>query len=245
MGDDVMKRIITVLISAVLLVAALSGVTSFASGTRVLDKAGLLTDSEAARVDTALADAEARTGYSVRLYTTTTHYVSESRMLSDLGFDDGDDLVVLSIECWSSSTYYYELFTFGDAYGMISDSDAERILDDDRVYAIKRGKIESSAVAFASLTAETVETNRLTRRVMGVAIPILLALATAGIFVGVVCYTYKRKLKSPIYPVTQYASLSLSHSSDNYITSTVTRVRVQSSSGRGGGSRGGGSRGRR
>ncbi len=245
MGDDVMKRIIILVISAVLLATALSGVTSLAStATRVYDSAELLTDTSAARVDAALADAEARTGYSFRLYTTTVYYVSEGKMLSELGFTDDDDLVVLSIEHYGGS-YYYELFTFGDVYAMISDSDADRILDDDRVFAIKRGRIETSAVAFASITADTIETNKTTRRVAGIAVPILLALLTAGIFIGVVCYTYKRKLKSPIYPVTKYATLSLTESSDNYITSTVTRVRIQSSSSSRGGSRGGGSRGRR
>ena len=45
----------------------------------------------------------------------------------------------------------------------------------------------------------------------------------------VIIYKYKKKLKAPIYPIDKYAQLSLSDSRDNYITTTVTRVRVASS----------------
>ena len=45
----------------------------------------------------------------------------------------------------------------------------------------------------------------------------------------VIIYKYKKKLKAPIYPIDKYAQLSLSDSSDNYLTTTVTRVRVASS----------------
>ena len=45
----------------------------------------------------------------------------------------------------------------------------------------------------------------------------------------VIVYRYKKKLKAPIYPVDKYAQLSLSDARDNYLTTTVTRVRVASS----------------
>lgn len=39
---------------------------------------------------------------------------------------------------------------------------------------------------------------------------------------------YKKKLKAPIYPVDKYAALSLAGARDDFLGSTVTRVRVAS-----------------
>ena len=65
---------------------------------------------------------------------------------------------------------------------------------------------------------------------MEIVIPILAGLAAGAIAVLIVVVDYKKKLKSPIYPLSKYASLDLSLSQDNYLSTSVTRVRVQSSS---------------
>ena len=39
---------------------------------------------------------------------------------------------------------------------------------------------------------------------------------------------YKRKLKSPIYPIGKYASLSLNASEDTFLGRSVTAVRISS-----------------
>ncbi len=56
-----------------------------------------------------------------------------------------------------------------------------------------------------------------------------IGLAVALIVCLIIVYKYKKKLKAPIYPVDKYAQLSLADSRDNYITTTVTRVKVASS----------------
>ena len=85
-----------------------------------------------------------------------------------------------------------------------------------------------SLCAYMSTDVEISFDGEVTMNVIIIA-AVVAAIIVAGIFVGVICYTYKRKLKSPIYPVSQYASLDLCDSSDQYLSSTVTRVRVQSS----------------
>lgn len=45
----------------------------------------------------------------------------------------------------------------------------------------------------------------------------------------VIVIKYKTKLKAPIYPIDKYCGLELIDRRDDYIGSTVTRVRVSSS----------------
>ena len=62
-----------------------------------------------------------------------------------------------------------------------------------------------------------------------------IAAVVAGIIVAaIVCFAivrrYKKALQSPIYPLEHYASLDLTHSRDNFIGKTISKVRVSSSS---------------
>ena len=59
-----------------------------------------------------------------------------------------------------------------------------------------------------------------------------LIFATVGavsVIVGVV-RKYKKGLTSPIYPLEHYTNLNLTHREDRFLTRTVTRVKVSSSS---------------
>ena len=62
----------------------------------------------------------------------------------------------------------------------------------------------------------------------------LIAVSVGIIVAVIVCFAiikrYKKALQSPIYPLEHYASLDLSHSRDNFIGKTVSKVRVSSSS---------------
>ena len=58
----------------------------------------------------------------------------------------------------------------------------------------------------------------------------LFAFIAAVIACIIVIVKYKRKLKSPIYPVEKYANLSLNACQDAFIGSIVTRVKVSSPS---------------
>jgi uncharacterized membrane protein len=84
-----------------------------------------------------------------------------------------------------------------------------------------------------------------------ICVSLILAALISGGITGIIIYNYKKKLKSPIYPLSRYARLELNSgaSLDVFLGKTVTSVRIRSSSGgsRGGGGGGfsGGSRGRR
>lgn len=54
----------------------------------------------------------------------------------------------------------------------------------------------------------------------------IVSLVAALVACLIVIFRYKKKLKAPIYPVDKYARLILSDSRDNYIGTTVTRVRI-------------------
>lgn len=56
----------------------------------------------------------------------------------------------------------------------------------------------------------------------------MLALVAAIVAVVIVVTKYKKKLKSPIYPVKKYTSLALSDARDDFIGKTVTTVKISS-----------------
>lgn len=56
----------------------------------------------------------------------------------------------------------------------------------------------------------------------------IIAVVATIIACTIVVTRYKKKLKAPIYPVDKYAALSLAGARDDFLGSTVTRVRVAS-----------------
>ena len=61
-------------------------------------------------------------------------------------------------------------------------------------------------------------------------IGIFAGILVAGIVAGCIIYTYKKKTKSPIYPLGRYANLDLKMRDDRFMGSFVTKRRLQSSS---------------
>ena len=244
-----MRKILTVLLLLSLLAASFVFFSSANEG-RVCDPYGLVSAENISALETKFAAAESESGVLVRAYindATKSGYVSEYKMLSELGLSYDSDLVLLLIEKMSDSYYEYELFTYGSAYNLISDGAADAILDSEGVHSIKRGAIYEGLGAFAEISADEIVQSRKSTKVTVIVVSVIIALAAGfGAAVGVY-YTYKRKLKSPIYPLSKYANLNLEYSSDNFVGSNVIRTRINTSSGgsRGGGGRGGGSRGRR
>lgn len=58
---------------------------------------------------------------------------------------------------------------------------------------------------------------------------VLIGLIVAVIVCWNIVRKYKKGLQSPIYPLEHYANLDLTHSQDNFIGRTVTKVKVSSS----------------
>lgn len=221
---------------------------------RVLDRDGNLTASEEMRIYDAIADAEAATGviFLVAVYDIDYGIPSGESAISSFGFSHlNDDVVLLIIEC-DDFENYYEMFTYGDAYHLISNRAADRILDSSDVYDnIKGGNLTDGIVSFVNSTAMEIE-----REVSGeiyfdpdqILIMVGISLAAGIIAVVAVIIVYKTKLKSPIYPLSQFTDLNLTEKYDRFLGKTVTKTKISSSSGsssgRSGGSSGG-SRGRR
>lgn len=206
----------------------------------------LLTPYEILQIEDALAEAEEATGVKFRVYiSSNSYYTPEGTVLSNLGVSSSDDLAVLLIEKYAGS-YYYELFLYGDASKLIDYDESDLILDNSTIYSsIKSGKLKVGIEEFASFTADMLVENRQSSKTSVIVFTVIASLASGGIAVGTVVYKYKKKLKSPIYPLSKYARLSLDYQSDQFLGSTVTRTRVSSSGSGGRSGGGGGSRGRR
>ena len=242
-----MKKVIVFIITT-LAILSLFAVSVLADTSRIYDPDSLMTESEKASVESALSDAESKTGFKFRVYVTDTEVlIGESDRVREHFDLYSTDCVFLFVDRGYGGKFEYELFTYGEAYGDLSDSSANDILDAPAVYTnIKSGNLSLGLVSFANLTSAEILEARKGAFITVLIVSIVAALIAAGITVGIIIYRYKRKLKSPIYPLSKYATLTLDYSSDNFLGSSVTRTRVSSSrsGGRSGGG-GGGSRGKR
>ena len=245
-----LKRILC----AVVLFALITAIFAITVGAKDGIAASLLIDDanlikKGAAVTDAIADFERSTGLTLYIVTTNISYATPY----DFKISTAGNVIVLIIEKGYPANYY-ELFTYGDPHGKISDTEAERILDDSTVYnEIKWGDVDSGVLRFIELS-EKAYTGILQESVLKtIVISMALAMVIAVIPVVITVVKYKRKLKSAVYPLERYARLDLdgNQSSDAFIGSFVTRTRINTSSGggsRSGGGRsggGGGSRGRR
>lgn len=247
-----MKRAVILLfvISILLAIATLPiSATSDTAGlySTVVDRDGNLTSGEEKQILESLRSAEIATDaiFVVAIYDIWGGIPSGESIVGKLGLDIyTDSIVLLVIENGGYSTNYYEMFTWGAANDLISDSAVNEILDHPDVYSnIKGGRFTLGALAF---TDETVRAVKSFRR--GVLLGIIaFSLLAGAISVVIVIISYKRKLKAPIYPLSDYADYKLGNCSDTFLGKSVTRVKIESSSGGSGGGRSssGGSRGRR
>ena len=240
---------------AILIISAPITASAVSKGfvsSRVLDRDDNLTSSDEMRIYDAVTDAEEATGviFLIAVYDAGKGIPSGESAISSFGFSyTTDDVVLLIIEC-DDFENYYEMFTYGEAYDLISDRAVDRILDSSEVYDnIKDGNLADGAVAFVKNTEKEI-----IRELSGeiyfapedIWLIVGISLAAGIISVVIVIIIYKTKLKSPIYPLSQFADLELTESGDFFLGQTVTRTKISSSSsGSGGSGGGGGSRGRR
>lgn len=230
----------------------------------LIDRDDNLTTAEEQRISEKLRWAEDETDitFIIGLYNISEGIPSGERVISNLGLDiNSNDIVLLIIEVGNNGTLgdalgstiipgyssnYYEMFTWGVANTVITDDSVDSILDHSDVYDnIKGAKFCDGAVAFIEQSVGCIKSYR-----RGIVFAIVIAtVASAAVAVGAVILTYKKKLKSPIYPLSNYANLNLTEHTDVFLGKTVTRTRINTSSGSSGGGRsgggGGGSRGRR
>lgn len=232
----------------------------------VIDKLDILTPEEEKALSPASFDAH---GIKFYLITMQTAYVddrlSDHEIYVTCGMEspvyDVEDAVVLVVRMTGTDhAFYYDMYTYSDAYDIFSTLDVNRILDADAVYDnLKAGKIKEGATAFFSLCARQIDAHYEALAAKERRKPLVVALVAvgagvlaAGISILAVVLSYRKKLHGETYPLDRYARLELTHREDRFVGSYVTRVRVRSSGsggsrsgGGGGGGGGGGFRGGR
>ncbi len=253
-----MRKIVFTLVT-ILLLSSFLGISVSASEdqkeslSQVLDRDDYLTVAEEQALSEKIQAAEEETDliFIVAVYDQRGGIPSDRKIISNCGFDaTKDDVVLLVIEAehleqYDLVTYYYEMFTYGIASTVITDDAVFEILDNQDVYSnIKSGKFYEGSVAFIDKTVEAVKDYRARL----VVILIFISLLAGAASVVIVIVTYKTKLKSPIYPLSQYTDMKLLAHSDIFLGKSVTRTKISSSSSGSSGGSGrssGGSRGRR
>lgn len=248
-----MKKL-TLIALFLLLLAALT-LPALAYPVTVQDNAQLLDADAEARITSATAEA-----HGLRFYLLTQRVSSrddipsDNRMESICGITRDDAAVVLLVSVVNGS-YYYDMYTYNDAYDMFSDRDVDAVLDAFLVNDnLKAGRIEKGATAFfeeccrvsAKYAERQAEKERRAPLVAVIVGAVAGLLAGGGAVLGVFLY-YRKKQHGESYPLDRYAKLNLTESSDRFVGSFITRTRIQSSNGGigGGGGSSGGHRGGR
>ena len=207
----------------------------------VTDRNDLIPDEDELEIQEFLRTAKQNCGADIRVYAyrgafdyTFEEYLEDS---------DGDfeSLVLLVIQQDPWGSIYYYLDTYGNAEYDIGQNEANRILDDPAVYDnLKSGNFKDGIVAFADLAATAASGHLRPSFVKTLIISLIIASLLAVAVVAYVYFSYKKKLHSESYPLSKYAALNLQIERDSFITKFITRTRVRSSSGGGGGRSGGG-----
>ena len=244
----VLKKTAALLLAVLCLAAMLTLPTAAADTGRVYDPSQMLNDTEAANLASALDRLSAEAG--VELYFAT--YVADNRYDDFYGDDyctrvknlKGTDAILLVVTYEERNrTYYYNMYTYGDANYAVSQKEVNYILDtSDVYYNLKGGEIYGGAVAFFELSAQAF-TGRVGAPmaviiVISAVISLIIALAVRASVVAV----YKKKKATVDYPLDRYATLELTHEADHYVTEHTTRTYSPRSNGgsSGGGRHGGG-----
>lgn len=247
------KRAVAVALSALclafLLVLPLSAAESGDRLGRIYDPAGMLTSAESAKLAAHMEELSAQ--YGVELYLAT--YEAENRY-DDFYGDDyctrvknlyGTDAVLLVVTYERfNCTYYYNMYTYGDANYDISQKEVDYILDSHEVYGnLKYGEIYEGADAFFAWSAKAYGGRVGVSWGIIIMISAVISLIIAfSVRAGVVA-SYRKKRASVDYPLDRYAKLELTHESDSFVREYTTRTyspRSSSSGGKGGGRHGGG-----
>ena len=250
MKHTVLKKSAALLLTLLCLVAVLV-FPAAAEETRVYDPSGMLTEAEAsslaARMD------ELSTEYGVEFYFAT--YVAENRYDDFYGDDyctrvqnlNGTDAVLLVVTYEEfNRTYYYNMYTYGDANYDINQKEVNYILDDSDVYYnLKGGEIYDGAKAFFELSATAFEGRLGAPWILVILVSAVIALIIGlAVCAGVVA-SYKKKRASVDYPLEHFAKLELTREKDSFVREYTTRTYVPRSNGGSGGSRHGGGGGHR
>ena len=240
------------LLLAVLCLLAVLALPAAAETGRVYDPEGMLTADEVTRLASRMDALSAEAG--VELYVAT--YVADDRYDDFYGDDyctrvknlKGTDAILLVVTYEERNrTYYYNMYTYGDANYAVSQKEVDYILDTrDVYYNLKGGEICEGAEAFFALSAQAFAGRVGAPMAVIIVISGIISLIIAFAVRASVVAVYKKKKASVDYPLDRYAALELTHEADHYVTEHTTRTySPRSSGGSSGGSRHGGGGGHR
>lgn len=250
MKHTVLKKSAALLLTLLCMVAVLV-FPAAAEETRVYDPSGMLTEAEAASLAARMDELSSE--YGVEFYFAT--YVAENRYDDFYGDDyctrvqniKGTDAVLLVVTYEEfNRTYYYNMYTYGDANYDINQKEVNYILDDSDVYYnLKGGEIYDGAKAFFELSATAFQGRLGAPWILVILVSAVIALIIGlAVCAGVVA-SYKKKRASVDYPLEHFAKLELTREKDSFVREYTTRTYVPRSSSGGGGSRHGGGGGHR
>ena len=227
----------TVLLSILIFVLPIS---IGAESQSVYDWSGLLSVSEEAKVEEMAKRISDSTGVDIYIVTLNEVYYEGEEFLWRNGMDDEDNIILLIINSYESPVVY-DIYTYGDSYYKITDTEIDRLVYHDDVYDnLKSGRFLEGSLAFFKY-ADVANFGHLAMPLLSI---LLISVIVGAVVATIVCICvivkYKTKLKSASYPIDKYAKLVLRTKEDIFLGSSVSRVRVSSSSSSGGRSGGGG-----
>lgn len=251
MKNNVNIKRIAVLFAVLLLISVMPWTVINAANTLdgyVCDKAGVFSAEQIENLNSKILSKTG--GVDCDIYILT-----ENKFDKDSGdeFVDDYDLEsnnIILLVIYDNVDRNFDVFTYGKAFKNISDREFNLICDHATVYDnIKGGNYYDGALGFIdqSLAYYSADDNgRSTTSYFGfwhffwfgIAMGSLTAVVTA---ICIIC-SYKRKLRSAIYPLERYARLDLKIRNEQFMGSFVTRRVIRTSSGGGGGRSGGGGR---
>lgn len=235
-----MKKLTAILLLLILCLALMlpASASTYAEDTLLLDRIDLFSEQEEADIVSRIVHFIEKRNCHMMILTDTIVYNNDYMITDVLDTLRSEDLVILTISL-SHGTYYYNLFTYGNAYQQLSDSDVDAILDADKVYNnIKGGNVYDGVLAFIDMTEARMGAFSFKAEMLPGTL--ILALIVALICCGTVVARYKMKAKPTNYPLDRFTRLELTEQNDIFTGSFVTKRRISSSSSSGGRSGGGG-----
>lgn len=241
-----MRKIILSLIALLLIASSMVISVSAADNKYVYDdeEKNLFTEEQRNELERMAAELASKSDAEFYIVTVNESYYEGEWFLEKIGISTDNNIVLIVINSYEETELCYDIYTYGDAWSKITDTEIDRIVYHKEIYDnLKANKAYEGSVAYFKY-AGIAYNGHLAAPVSKI---IIISLVVGVIVAFIVCLSiyisYKTKQKSVKYPLNRYASLELSEQRDAFLGKSVTRTRIQSSSG-GGGSRSSGGSGR-
>lgn len=230
--------------------------TKSGGNSQLTDQAGLLTESEADKVEEMIEELEDKTGWDIMAVTTDDAKGMDAEYYAEKWFDDyttSDDGIVCLIDMDNGEIQYK---IFGEAIYYLTDTRYNNILDyayecvsDEDYYGTFREMLEgadyyyeqgipSNQYTYDEDTHEVESYAKAHRKVtpMEALLAVVIALAAGGITVGGIIGSYRLKFGGYKYSIEKNGSVNLRKKEDAFVNQFVTHRHIPKSNGSSGGS---------